>query len=88
MTSFSYLSRILEEGNHTKIKPKLDYVIPLINGIVTYIKDAPVCIKIKLIGAIFPEKKSNLMTISERFEPMNVYYDQRIHIRPSMLTCW
>ena len=48
--------KILEEGNHTKIKPKLDYVIPLINSIVTYIKDAPVCIKIKLIGSIFPEK--------------------------------
>ena len=47
---------ILEIAKRTKIKPKLDYVIPLINNLVMYIRAAPVCIKIKLIGSIFPEK--------------------------------
>ena len=47
---------ILETQNRTKIKPKLDYVIPLINNMVMYMRDSPLCVKIKLIGLIFPEK--------------------------------
>ena len=47
---------ILEIAKRTKIKPKLDYVIPLINNLVMYIRDAPLVVKNKLIGSIFPEK--------------------------------
>ena len=47
---------MMEIANRTKIKPKLDYVIPLINNLVMYIRDAPIVVKNKLIGSIFPEK--------------------------------
>ena len=48
--------QMLETGNRTNLKPKLHYVISLINSAVMYILDAPVEVKIKLIGLIFPEK--------------------------------
>ena len=48
--------QMLETGNRTNLKPKLHYVISLINSAVMYIQDAPVEVKIKLIGLIFPEK--------------------------------
>ena len=47
---------VLEIGNRTNLKPKLRYAISLINNMVMYVKDAPVEVKIKLIGSIFPEK--------------------------------
>ena len=47
---------ILEMGNRSKIKPKLDYSISLINNMERYIIDAPVETKIKLISSMFPEK--------------------------------
>ena len=47
---------MLETLNRTNLKPKLTYVISLINNLVIYVKDAPVEVKIKLIGSIFPEK--------------------------------
>lgn len=47
---------ILETGNHRNIEPKLDYAISLINNMDKYIRDAPVEVKIKLIGSIFDGK--------------------------------
>ena len=47
---------ILKEGNRSKIKPKLEYSMSLINNIDKFILDAPVETKIKLISSMFPEK--------------------------------
>ena len=49
---------ILQTPNETLLKPKLHYAILLINNLVMYVKDAPVEVKIKLIGSMFPEKLS------------------------------
>ena len=42
--------------NWRETKPKLHYVISLINNAVMYVRDAPLEVKTKLIGLIFPEK--------------------------------
>ena len=47
---------MMQTGDETVFKPKLRYVISLINNMVMYIRDAPFEVKIKLIGSIFPEK--------------------------------
>ena len=47
---------MMETGNRTEIKPKLEYVISLIDNVVLHMSDAPVEVKIKLIGSIFDEK--------------------------------
>ena len=47
---------IMGTQNWRETKPKLHYVISLINNAVMYILDAPVEVKTKLIGLIFPEK--------------------------------
>ena len=47
---------ILETRNRTHIKPKLNYVISLINNMVMYLKDSPLEVKFKLIGLMFPQK--------------------------------
>ncbi len=46
----------LELNEQRNIKPKLDYAILLINNIDKYIRDAPLEVKIKLIGSIFDDK--------------------------------
>ena len=47
---------MLETLNRKDIKPKLRYVISLINNAVMYIRDTPVKVKIKLIVSMLPEK--------------------------------
>ena len=47
---------LLETGNRGNIGPKLDYAISLINNLDKYIRDAPIEVKLKLIGSIFDEK--------------------------------
>ena len=47
---------IMGTQNWRETKPKLHYVISLINNVVMYVRDAPLEVKIKLIGLIFPEK--------------------------------
>ena len=47
---------ILRNVNETELKPKLQYVISLINNIVMYVRDAPLEVKTKLIGSSFPQK--------------------------------
>lgn len=47
---------LLETGNRGNIEPKLDYAISLINNLDKYIRDAPIEVKLKLIGSIFDEK--------------------------------
>ncbi len=47
---------LLEMGSRGNIEPKLDYAISLINNIDKYILDAPIEVKIKLIGSIFDGK--------------------------------
>ena len=42
--------------NRGNIEPKLNYSINLINNIDSYMRDAPVGVKIKLISSMFPEK--------------------------------
>ena len=42
--------------NWRETKPKLHYAISLINNAVIYVRDAPLEVKTKLIGLIFPEK--------------------------------
>ena len=51
-----YSAEMMRIGNGKDVKPKLEYAIALINNLVMYVKDAPVEVKIKLIGSIFPEK--------------------------------
>ena len=53
-----YRVEVLGIGNRTNLKPKLHYAISLINNIVMYVQDAPLEVKMKLIGLIFPEKLS------------------------------
>lgn len=48
-----------ENPNRSNIEPKLNYSINLINNIDSYIRNASVGVKIKLISSMFPEK-SNL----------------------------
>ena len=48
--------KIMQTPNETDLKPKLHYVISLINNVVMYIRDAPLEVKTKLIGLMFPEK--------------------------------
>ncbi len=47
---------LLETGNRGNIEPKLDYAISLINNLDKYIRDAPIEVKLKLIGSIFDGK--------------------------------
>ena len=47
---------LLETGNRGNIEPKLNYAISLINNLDKYILDAPVEVKIKLLGSIFDGK--------------------------------
>ncbi len=47
---------LLETGNRGNIEPKLNYAISLINNLEKYIHDAPVEVKIKLLGSMFDEK--------------------------------
>ena len=47
---------LLETGSHGNIEPKLDYAISLINNLDKYIRDAPIEVKLKLIGSIFDGK--------------------------------
>ena len=53
-----YRVEVLEIGNRTNLKPKLHYAISLINNMVMYVHDAPLEVKIRLIGLIFPQKLS------------------------------
>ena len=53
-----YRVEVLGIGNRTNLKPKLHYAISLINNMVMYVQDAPLEVKMKLIGLIFPEKLS------------------------------
>ena len=45
-----------ENPNRSNIEPKLHYSINLINNIDSYIRNASVGVKIKLISSMFPEK--------------------------------
>ena len=47
---------ILKTPNKTNLEPKLEYTMSLINNIDKYIRDAPVALKIKLLGSMFYEK--------------------------------
>lgn len=47
---------LLETGSRGNIEPKLDYAISLINNLDKYIRDAPIEVKMKLIGSIFDGK--------------------------------
>ena len=47
---------LLENPNNGNIEPQLNYSINLINNIDKFIRDAPVSVKIKLLGSMFPEK--------------------------------
>ena len=48
--------KILATQNRKDIKPKLRYVISLINNMDKHMRDAPIEVKFKLIGLMFPEK--------------------------------
>lgn len=47
---------LLETGNRGNIEPKLDYAMSLINNMDKHIRDAPIEVKLKLIGSIFDGK--------------------------------
>ena len=47
---------LLKTQNNAKIEPKMGYAISLINNIDRFILDAPITLKIKLLGSMFPEK--------------------------------
>lgn len=46
----------LQTLNRSNLEPKLGYSINLINNIDSYMRDAPVAVKCKLISSMFPEK--------------------------------
>ncbi|NDW13526.1 recombinase family protein [Bacteroides sp. 214] len=48
--------KTFQTPSRSSIEPKLEYSICLINNIDRYLRDAPVSVKIKLIGSMFPEK--------------------------------
>lgn len=52
-----YRTYLLETGNRGNIEPKLNYAISLINNLDNYILNAPVEVKIKLLGSIFDGKE-------------------------------
>ena len=47
---------IMKNPNRANIEPKLSYSISLLNNMEGFFRDAPVKVKIKLLGSIFPEK--------------------------------
>lgn len=47
---------LVETPNNVKVEPKLGYAISLISNIDRFILDAPVSLKIKLLGSMFPQK--------------------------------
>lgn len=47
---------LAENKNSAKVEPKMGYAISLIDNIDRFILDAPVSLKIKLLGSMFPEK--------------------------------
>ena len=51
-----YRMEMMRNGDWKETKPKLHYTISLINNLVMYVRDAPLEVKIRLIGSIFPEK--------------------------------
>lgn len=55
---------MLETGNRTKLEPKLRYAMSLIYSLYTMVADAPIEVKIPVLGSMFPEK-SNL-TVKNR----------------------
>lgn len=56
-----------ENPNRSNIEPKLNYSINLINNIDSYIRNASVGMKIKLISSMFPEKSNLTENISNQF---------------------
>lgn len=47
---------MLETCNRTKLEPKLKYAMSLINNLYTMVTDAPMEVKIPVLGSMFPEK--------------------------------
>ena len=56
MSNLDNRIQILKTPNKTNLEPKLEYTMSLINNIDKYIRDAPVALKIKLLGSMFYEK--------------------------------
>jgi len=46
----------MQTPNHTNVEPKLDYSIYLISNMDSYIRDAKIEVKCKLISSMFPQK--------------------------------
>lgn len=47
---------ILDNADKSEIKPKLKYSIELLDNIGNFVQNAPVAVKIKVLGSMFPEK--------------------------------
>ncbi len=47
---------VMKNPNRANIEPKLSYSISLLDNMEGFFRDAPVKVKIKLLGSIFPEK--------------------------------
>ncbi len=47
---------VMKNPNRANIEPKLSYSISLLDNMEGFFRDAPVAVKIKLLGSIFPEK--------------------------------
>lgn len=47
---------VMKNLNRANIEPKLSYSISLLDNMEGFFRDAPVTVKIKLLGSIFPEK--------------------------------
>lgn len=56
MSNLDNRIQIMKTPNKTNLEPKLEYTMSLINNIDKYIQDAPVELKIKLLGSMFHEK--------------------------------
>ncbi len=75
---------LLETGNRENIEPKIDYAISLINNLDKYILDAPVEVKIKLIGALFDEKiefDGNSYRTNSMNKVLELIYEQTNELR-------
>ena len=75
---------LVETPNNVKVEPKLGYAISLISNIDRFILDAPVSLKIKLLGSMFPQKiefDGNKYRTNEYNKVLDLIYQQTNELR-------
>lgn len=75
---------ILDNADNSNIKPKLKYSIELLDNIGNFIQNAPVAVKIKVLGSMFPEKiefDGKKYRTKEYNKILDVIYHETKHLR-------